>query len=94
MTFIFQVCMLYKLFYVLTPCLVTVNCSVRSQSALVQLVLPDLVDPEVCREVVVLVAVALQPALQVAHLGQQVADLLSLPGRLVHLKPVVSRSRR
>ena len=86
--------MLYKLFYVLTPCLVTVNCSVRSQSALVQLVLPDLVNTEVGSQVVVLVAVALQTVLQVAHLGQQLADLLALPGRLIHLKPGVSRSRR
>ena len=45
----------------------------------------NLVDTKVGGEIVVLVGVPLHPGLQVAYLPQQLADLLPLARRLVHL---------
>jgi hypothetical protein len=45
-----------------------------------------LIDPKVGGQIIVLVAVSLDPTLQVADLAQQLADLLALSRRLIHLK--------
>ncbi len=45
----------------------------------------NLINAEVCCKVVILVGESLDPALQVADLGQQAVDLFTLPAGLVHL---------
>jgi hypothetical protein len=46
----------------------------------------NLINAEVCCKVVILVGESLDPALQVADLGQQAVDLFTLPAGLVHLQ--------
>jgi len=48
----------------------------------------NLINAEVCCKVVILVGESLDPALQVADLGQQAVDLFTLPARLVHLQVI------
>ncbi len=53
----------------------------------------NLINAEVCSEVVILVGKSLDPALQVADLGQQAVDLFTLPAGLVHLQVINNNVR-